>query len=96
MLAKRAFLRWRRLAGQDPDLEAQMHQNIGELFPGWSNGIAPKVEGRVRPLSKDELETKGDKEGQPESDEHSKQTEESKVKKAKAVVVEGLHKLTKK
>lgn len=96
MLAKRAFLRWRRLAGQDPHLEAQMHQGIGELFPGWSDGIAPKVEGRVRPLAKGERWTTVDKGEQPESNEDSKQGGGSKVKKAKAVVVEGLHKLTKK
>lgn len=46
-LARRAFLKWRRLAGHDPDLDMQMREGTGELFSGWTQGIAPKVEGRI-------------------------------------------------
>lgn len=52
LLARRAFLRWQRLAGQEPKLDQQMAQGTGELFPGWSQGIMPRVEGRVKQRSK--------------------------------------------
>lgn len=91
MLAKRAFLRWRRLAGHEPNLEAQMRDGTGELFPGWTHGIRPRVEERVKPASKGEAP----EEDRTASAEGSRRTPGSVVKKAKAVVADGLAKLKK-
>jgi len=48
LLAKKAWLRWRRVAGHEVDLEGQMREGVGEFYQGWRQGISPKVEGRMK------------------------------------------------
>ena len=89
MLAKRAFYKWRRVAGHEPDYESQMEQGVGELFAGFSRGIAPVVEGRIRVVSSDEANGKDNQNGEK----GSRRTPALIAKKAKAVVVDGLSKI---
>lgn len=100
-IARRAGLRWRRLAGHKPDLEKQMREHTGELFEGWKSGIAPRLEGRVRAVSK--TEALNDENGQlqdmqkssasAQADGHSageEKSSESWVERVKTAVVETL------
>lgn len=47
MIRRKVVRKWRRVMGNDVDLERAMLDGEGEFFPGWSKGIAPKVEGRI-------------------------------------------------
>ena len=91
VLVKRAALRWRRKAGHEVELERQMREGSGELFPGWAQGISPRVEGRVRCVKSQQVD------GQVAESEKINSGAESGSKsmldKAKAVVVDGLAKV---
>ena len=50
IVTRKVVRKWRRLMGNDVDLERGMLDGIGEFFPGWSKGIAPMVEGRIKVL----------------------------------------------
>lgn len=104
-LARRAFLKWRRLAGHEPDLEGQMREGTGELFMKWQQGIAPMVEGRVVAASKSgQAAGKTQDRAGASSNEHSSQQENgeaqdssrgssgSLMKKMKNKLVSGLSK----
>lgn len=91
-LAKRAFIKWRRLAGHEPDLEMQMREGTGELFQGCGKGIVPMVEGRVKVARKADATTQKAEENGGEGRGKFK----TMMDKTKSVVVDGLLKHGKK
>lgn len=48
MVKKKVVWKWKRLTFKESDLEKLMQEGDGEFFPGWTKGIAPKLEGRSR------------------------------------------------
>ena len=51
MIRRKVVRKWRRLAGHERNLEDEMVDGHGEFFQGWSRGIAPVVEGRIKVLN---------------------------------------------
>lgn len=91
VLAGRAFLRWKRKAGVGVDLEKQMREGRGELFPHWATGIAPMVEGRVqclKPQRANQAAANGEK-----NEILAQWDPKSMVEKAKEVITNGMTKV---
>lgn len=93
-LAKRALVKWMRLAGVRNDLEKQMREKSGELFPGCLKGIAPMVQGRVRVVGNGEEEVVQG--GAEEGQEGIIEKGSSALEVVKSALVDGLQKVKEK